>query len=528
MLVDGKIMIGKGEAPVYLLPQMLNRHGLIAGATGTGKTVTLKVMAEGLSDLGVPVFLADIKGDVSGTAASGHDSEKMQERLKNIGIDPANFRYSAYPCRFWDVFGKGGTPVRATISEMGPLLLSRLLGLTDVQEGVLNIVFKIADDKGWKLIDWKDLKSMLTYVGEHNTEFTTTYGNVTTQSIGAIQRNLLALENSGAVEFFGEPELDINDWISTDKNGKGIINILHCAELFQQPLLYSTFMLWLLSELFEMLPEVGDLDKPKLVFFFDEAHLLFADAPKVLLDKIVQVVKLIRSKGVGIYFITQSPADIPDEVLEQLNNRVQHALRSYTPAEQKAVKTAAQSFRPNPNFKTEDVIGNLGIGCALVSFLDEKGTPSIVQQTIICPPQSSMSSIDDATRSKIMSEDPLNAKYKNTVDNQSAYEMLQEANEKEAQQAQVQDSAKEMQQRLKEELAQDKLKREQYKLEGRDSKGRTQLERTLESAASSTARSVGRNVGKQITRGVLGTGNNIVSNAAGTLLGSLLGGLFKR
>ena len=426
MLQDNKILIGKGENPVYLLPAMANRHGLIAGATGTGKTVTLKVLAEGFSDMGVPVFLADIKGDVSGTALAGTDNEKMQERLQNVGVDPAAFKYTGYPCRFWDVFGKGGIPVRATVTDVGPVLLSRLLDLTDAQEGVLNIAFRVADDNGWELIDLKDLRAMLAWLGEHRADFVNTYGNVSSQSVGAIQRSLLALENDGAADFFGEPDLEIADWLTQAADGRGTVNILHCVELAQRPLLYATFMLWMLSELFESLPEVGDQDKPKLVFFFDEAHLLFSGAPKALVDKVVQVVKLIRSKGVGIFFITQSPSDIPDEVLAHLNNRIQHALRAYTPAEQKAVRAAAQSFRPNPKFKTEDAIGTMGTGVALVSMLDADGVPGVVEQATICPPQSSLNALDAAARAMLVVNDALYGKYSQAVDDRSAYEILTE------------------------------------------------------------------------------------------------------
>ncbi|MDD2957863.1 MAG: DUF853 family protein [Lachnospiraceae bacterium] len=540
MVTDGKILMGKGEEQVFLIPSMLNRHGLIAGATGTGKTITLKVMAEGLSDIGVPVFLADIKGDVSGTALSGTDSEKMQGRLTKVGINPAEFTYHGYPSRFWDVYGKGGTPVRATISDMGPLMLSRILDLTDVQEGVLNIVFKVADDKGWKLIDFKDLKAMLTYTGEHSKELMTTYGNVSSQSIGAIQRSLLTLEDAGAEQFFGEPNLDVTDWMQTDKDGHGIINVLHCVELYQHPALYATFMLWLLSELFEVMPEAGDADKPKMVFFFDEAHLLFNDAPKVLVEKIVQVVKLIRSKGIGIFFITQSPSDIPDDVLAQLNNRVQHALRAYTPAEQKAVRAAAQSFRPNPAFKTEDVIGSLGTGCALVSFLDEEGVPSIVQQAMICPPQSAMKALDDAARAQLITMNPLHDKYSAAIDNESAYEILNEqkqkadeekkaAEEAEAAKKQEEEAEKEKEKEQKEKDAEVLREARLAKAEATiKNGGRTSRKResVVEKGLSSAARSIGRDVGKQITRGILGSSHKTVEKAAGSLVSNLLGGLF--
>lgn len=534
MLQDDKILVGKGENPVYLLPKMANRHGLIAGATGTGKTVTLKVLAEGLSDLGVPVFLADIKGDVGGTALPGALNDKITERLQAVGVDPAAYTPTGYPCRFWDVFGKGGIPVRATVTDVGPLLLSRLLGLTDAQAGVLNIVFRVADDNGWDIIDFKDLRAMLTYVGKHHKEYATTYGNVTTQSVGAIQRALLSLEDDGAETFFGMPQLDIHDWMQPGPDGRGTINILHCVELAQKPLLYATFMLWMLSELYETLPEVGDADKPKLVFFFDEAHMLFADAPKALVDKVVQVVKLIRSKGVGIFFITQTPADIPDEVLAQLNNRVQHALRAYTPAEQKAVRTAAQSFRANPNFKTEDAIGSMGTGVALVSMLDEEGVPAVVEQATICPPRSSLNALDAATRALLTANDALYAKYKDAVDDRSAYEILDEQFEAEAAEKAEAEAEKQAEAEAK---AQAKAEREaererkaQYKAMGLDSQGRSPLERSLQKATKSTVRSMGRNFGKSITRGLLGNTNKTIRNAAGNFAGNivsdLLGNLF--
>lgn len=430
MYKDGKMLIGKSDKDfICMLPQMVNRHGLIAGATGTGKTITLKVMAETLSDMGVPVFLADIKGDVSGLCLPGTPSDKLKARLDKMGITDFNFR--GYPVKFWDVFGKKGHPVRTTISDMGPILLSRLMELSDVQTGVLNIVFRIADDKGLLLLDLKDLRSMLSYVGDNAKAFTTQYGNVSKQSVGAILRALMAIEDAGGDAFFGEPKLEIRDWLSRDCDGHGTINILHCVELYQKPILYSTFMLWLLNELFEVMPEVGDLDKPKIVFFFDEAHLLFNDAPKALVDKIVQVVKLIRSKGVGVYFITQNPSDLPDPVLAQLGNRVQHALRGYTPAEQKSIKAAAASFRPNKAFKTEEVIGDLGIGEALTSFLDEEGIPTMVMRTKILAPMSNMGSADEATRDKVIKSSDVYGKYEEAVDRESAFEILTEQNEAE-------------------------------------------------------------------------------------------------
>ncbi len=553
MLQDNKILVGKGDQPVYLLPNMSNRHGLIAGATGTGKTVTLKVLAEGFSDMGVPVFLADIKGDVSGTALAGTDGEKLRERLETVGVDPAAFKYTGYPCRFWDVFGKGGIPVRATVTDVGPLLLSRLLDLTDAQEGVLNIAFRVADDNGWELIDLKDLRSMLAYLGEHRADFVNTYGNVTSQSVGGIQRALLALENDGAADFFGEPDLEIADWMQTAADGRGMVNILHCVELAQRPLLYATFMLWMLSELFECLPEAGDPDKPKLVFFFDEAHMLFSDAPKALVDKVVQVVKLIRSKGVGIFFITQNPADIPDEVLAQLSNRIQHALRAYTPAEQKAVRAAAQSFRENPAFKTEEAIGQLGTGVALVSVLDAEGAPTVVERTTICPPASSMDGMDLAARAMLVANDALYAKYKDAVDERSAYEILDEQAQAAAQeqaqaeaQAQAEKEAKEAakaqaaaeKQALAEQKAAERAAREQeralqaqYKAEGRDKYGRTKMEQSIVKASRNTAKSMGRQLTKNITRGLLGNSSKTVRNAAsqfaGNMVSDLIGGFFK-
>ncbi|MGN1083855.1 MAG: helicase HerA-like domain-containing protein, partial [Lachnospiraceae bacterium] len=429
MVKDGKIWMSQNETPQFLYPKMANRHGLIAGATGTGKTITLKVMAEAFSSLGVPVFLADIKGDLSGMCQPGKESESMSKRIAKFGIE--DWTYTSFPTRFFDIFGKNGHPVRTTVSDMGPILLSRLLGLTAVQEGVLNIVFRVADDNGLLLIDLKDLKAMLQYVSEHREEYTLTYGNVSPQSAGAIQRALLALEDQGGNLFFGEPALDIMDWITTDASGRGMINILDSTELVQSPILYATFLLWLLTELFERLPEVGDADKPKLVFFFDEAHLLFRDMPKALTQKIEQVVKLIRSKGVGVYFISQSPSDIPDEVLAQLGNRIQHALRAYTPAEQKAVRTAAQTFRQNPAFDTSAAIMELGVGEALVSFLDEQGIPTMVERTFILPPQSLMGPVDAFTRNSVITSSPLDEKYGIAVDNHSAYEALTEQTAKE-------------------------------------------------------------------------------------------------
>jgi hypothetical protein len=422
MLIDGKLKIAVGTEPVYLHPKLANRHGLIAGATGTGKTVTLKTIAQSMSDAGIPTFLADIKGDVSGMAVAGEASEKLVVRLAGLGIE--NYDFHGCPTRFWDVYGEAGIPVRTTITEMGPVLISRLLGLSEVQEGVMNIVFHVADDNGLLLLDLKDLRSMVAYVGEHADEYTYSYGNVASQSIGAIQRALLNLEDAGGNAFFGEPALDIDDWFALDADGKGYVNILDCVRLVQSPLLYSTFLLWMLSELYERLPEVGDLDKPKMCFFFDEAHLLFDEAPKALLDKVEQIVKLVRSKGVGVYFITQSPTDIPDSVLAQLSNRVQHALRAYTPAEQKAVKAAAESFRTNPAFDTEAAISELATGEALISFLEEDGTPGIVQRAMVIAPACSMDAAPADAKDYIVANDQLKTKYAAEVDRESAYEIL--------------------------------------------------------------------------------------------------------
>jgi len=426
MYTDNSIYLGlSGDGKRVNMPlNMANRHGLIAGASGTGKTITMKVMAESFSDAGVPVFLCDVKGDVSGICQEGVQNEGMEKRIDKFGIRDC-FAYRGYPVTFWDIYQESGHPVRTTVSDMGPELLSRILGLTEAQTGVLNIVFRIADDKGLLLLDLKDLRAMLSYIGEHREEYASSYGNIASQSLGGILRALLPLENEGGDLFFGEPALDIRDWMRLSSDGRGMVNVLNCVKLIQNPTLYATFMLWMISELFEQLPEAGDLDKPKLVFFFDEAHMLFADAPKTLVQKIEQVVKLIRSKGVGIYFVTQSPGDIPDSVLAQLSSRVQHALRAYTPAEQKAVKAAAQAFRENPAFKTADVIMELGVGHALVSVLNEEGVPGIVEQTAIICPQSLMGPADEAHRKAAVSSDCME-KYDKGVDNESAYEMLED------------------------------------------------------------------------------------------------------
>lgn len=417
------ILIAKGEKDVHLLPQMANRHGMIAGATGTGKTVSLQSMAQQLSRIGVPIFLADVKGDLAGISQPGSESNaKVMERVRVLGL--TDFTFAGCPTVFWDVFGEQGHPVRATISDMGPVLLCRLLNLNDTQSGVLTMVFKIADDQGLLLLDLKDLRAMLQYVGDNSSEFTTQYGNVSAASVGAIQRNLLALEQQGGEAFFGEPALNLDDLLQTDPNGQGIVNILAADKLMLSGKVYSTFLLWLLSELFERLPEVGDQEKPKLAFFFDEAHLLFSDVPKPLLERVEQVVRLIRSRGVGVYFISQNPDDLPDTILGQMGNRVQHALRAFTPRDQKAVRVAAQTFRTNPNLDIERAIGELAVGEALVSILDENGAPGIVERALICPPQSQIGPIRPGERQAIIQQSVVYGQYENAIDRESAYEKL--------------------------------------------------------------------------------------------------------
>ena len=526
MLNDRKIWLAQSDKNLYLLPSMAHRHGLIAGATGTGKTITMKVMAESFSDLGVPVFMADVKGDLSGMCRPGADSENMRSRIARFGME--NFQYKAYPTRFWDIFGEKGHPVRVTISEMGPVLLSRLLNLTEVQAGVLNIVFKVADEHGLLLLDLKDLRAMLQYVGDNRAEFTTMYGNVSSASVGAIQRALLSFEGEGGELFFGEPALDIRDWMRSDIDGRGYINILSSDRLIQSPTVYSTFLLWMLTELFEKLPEVGDLDKPRMIFFFDEAHLLFDGAPKALVQKIVQVVKLIRSKGVGVYFISQSPSDIPNDVLAQLSNRVQHALRAYTPDEQKAVRAAARSFRKNPGFDTEEVLMALGVGEALVSFLDEEGVPSVAERAFILPPQSLMGPAEERAVQSLIVSDEFDLKYRENVDRESAYEILVRANEElelrrrqeaEAAAAEKQRQKEEAQaerQRLKEEAAAEKQRqreaaaaekqrmKEEAAAQREAEKEAERRKKTFQRAASNAASSVARSVSSNIVNSIIG------------------------
>lgn len=470
--------IAKTDEFLGLLPRMANRHGLIAGATGTGKTVTLRVLAEHFSRIGVPVFMADVKGDLSGLAHEGGDHPKVMERVDLLGL--SDFAPESFPVVFWDLFGEQGHPVRTTISEMGPLLLARLLNLNPTQEGILTLVFKVADDQGLLLLDLKDLQAMVRFVGDNAKEFRTTYGNISSASVGAIQRALLSLEHQGAEMFFGEPALNLDDLMQTDSKGRGVINILAADKLIQTPKIYATFLLWLIAELFEQLPEVGDPEKPGVVFFFDEAHLLFDDPPEALLDKIEQVVRLIRSKGVGVYFVTQNPLDIPDAILGQLGNRIQHALRAFTPRDQKAVRAAAQTFRTNPKLDVEQAITEVGVGEALVSFLDSKGIPSPVERALICPPTSRLRLLDFEERDKVRAGSIVGDYYDNEIDRVSAYEkLLERAKQKEEEENQ---SAKSSRTR-KTNSAGD----------------------IFGAAAKSAARSFGTQLGRQIIRGVLGS-----------------------
>ena len=490
------------ENELVLLPALANRHGLITGATGTGKTITLQVLAERFSSIGVPVFMADVKGDLSGLAAPGVDSPKLKQRLDSLGV--SDWAPAKFPAAFWDVSGAQGHPVRATISDMGPILLSRLLNLNDTQAGVLQLVFKIADDNGLLLLDLKDLRAMVQHVGEHAKEFTTEYGNVSAASIGAIQRSLLTLGEQGGEAFFGEPMLDINDLMQTE-DGKGIVNILAADKLMASPRLYSTFLLWLLSELFEQLPEVGDVEKPKLVFFFDEAHLLFNEASPALLEKIEQVVRLIRSKGVGVYFVTQNPLDIPDTVLGQLGNRVQHALRAFTPRDQKAVKTAAETLRANPAFDAAAAITELGVGEALLSFLDEKGRPNVVERAFVLPPASRIGPLAAEERQAVIKASLVYGVYENQLDRESAYEKLK-GNAAAARQGQNQ---AQMPSSAPEAVAQGGgwLDGLGEVFGGRPSSGGRARggDSIMEAAAKSAARAIGSQVGREIIRGVLGS-----------------------
>ena len=557
MYHDGKIWVGNsGDERVYIYPKMANRHGLIAGATGTGKTVTLKVLAESFSDAGVPVFLADVKGDLAGMCMFGTENENVKKRVDAMGLAAEGFDFSSYPTTYWDIYGEKGMPLRATISEMGPLLLGRILDLNETQSDILTIIFKIADDEGLLLLDTKDLKSMIQYVSDHAKDYAMEYGNMAKQSLAAILRSVVALEAEGGDKFFGEPAVSIADWLCTDCSGKGAIQVLDCQKLINNPNMYSTFMLWMMAELFETLPEAGDRPKPKMVFFFDEAHLLFDNASKTLLSKIEQVVKLIRSKGVGIYFITQNPADIPDDVLGQLGNKVQHALRAYTPKEQKAAKAAAMSFRENPEIDTFDVLSQLGTGEALISVLDEEGIPTIVKQCTILPPQSQMGALDDEVRKSEIVNNLLYTKYTQELDRDSAYEYLTKKVAAEAEEAAEAKAAAEAEKlRLKEEAAAEKQRikeaeaaekqrlkeieaaekqrlREEEAKKKAEEKEKAAKERKVKSAVKSVASSatgtIGRELGKTIGDSIGGSfGKKIGGNVGASLGRGLLSTLFK-
>lgn len=516
MYYNEKLLIGKNGSgeELSILPQMANRHGVITGASGSGKTITLKVMAESFSDAGVPVFLADVKGDIAGTAVTGEVNENIQKRLDKLGIK--EFEAKAFPVRFWDLYGKDGHPIRATVESVGPEILSIMLGLSEAQEGNLAIAFAIAKDENLALVDLKDLRAVLQYVSENKDSYSTRYGNITTQSIGVIQRSLLTLENQGADHFFGQPALEIKDFFATE-DGRGVINILHAVTLFESPDMYAAFLLWLLTTLFSSLPEVGDLDKPKLVFFFDEAHLLFHNMPGYRLKRIVQIVKLIRSRGVGLYFISQSPTDIPDEILAQLGNRVQHSLRAYTPSEQKSVRAAAQAFRVNPKFDTEKAILELGTGEALVSFQDEKGAPSIVERVTILPPQSQMGAIDGMTRNKIINNSPLCGKYDEAENPESAAEIIeQKAETKAAEEKAREEAALAAKQQAEANKAAAKAADEQAKL--------AEKERKAAERAASTAKSKQKTLGDRFLGNVVGS---LGSTVGRKITNKILKDLFK-
>ena len=527
MISDNKIWVGSTEAgeKAFLLPAMSNRHGLIAGATGTGKTTTLKVLAESFSDLGVPVFIADVKGDVSGLAMPGTDSEDMQSRIARFGLAEAGFTYEGYPITLWDIYGEKGIPLRTTISEMGPLLLSRILNLNELQSDLLTIAFKIADDNQLLLVDIKDLKALLNYIDQNSAKYAQDYGKISSASVGVIIRALVALEAAGGDKFFTDPALNVADWLTTGPNGKGMIHILDSSSLIHDGKLYSTFLLWLLAELFEMMPEVGDLEKPKMVFFFDEAHLLFSDAPKALLDKIELVVKLIRSKGVGVYFCTQNPRDIPDNVLAQLSNKIEHGLRAFTPAEQKVVRAVSESYRENPALDTYEAILNLGTGEAVVSFLQEDGTPSIVEKIAVLPPKSSFGTMPDADREQNTKGSLLYSKYAEAKDPDSAYEFLQRRGQQEAEEKAAAEAEalrlKEEEKQAKEE-AKLREKEEKAALKAAEKEAR-ERERAIKQVGSSVAGTVGRQVGK----GVGGMFGSFGKTLGGNTGASLFRGIFQ-
>jgi uncharacterized protein len=511
---EGSIFVGASRTPddSYQKPEELllkyaNRHGIVTGATGTGKTVTLQILAEGFSDAGVPVFCADIKGDLSGIAVAGEEKEVLRTRAETIKLTPYDYR--DFPVIFWDLFGEKGHPIRATVSEMGPLLLSRLMNLTEAQEGVMNIAFRIADEEGLLLLDMKDLQSLLSHLVERADEISARYGNVNKASVGAIQRSLLILEEQGGKHFFGEPALRISDLMRTTPDGRGAISVLAADKLMMNPRLYATFLLWLLSELFEQLPEVGDPDKPKLVFFFDEAHLLFDEAPKALVDRVEQVVRLIRSKGVGVYFVTQNPLDVPETVLAQCGNRIQHALRAYTPREQKAVKTAADTFRPNPDFNSMTAITQLGVGEALVSLLEAKAVPSVVQRTLIRPPSSRMGPITDAERQRIVAASPVSGQYDQTIDRESAFEMLQKRAVEAARVAEEEQRADQKESSsgpwTLPDFGGDQTDRRDRSRTTYSRPRTSNRQSVAEAAIKSVVRSVGSSLGRALVRGILGS-----------------------
>ena len=538
MYIDNKILIGKSkDKELFIVPNKANRHGLITGASGSGKTITLKVMAESFSSIGVPVFLADVKGDLAGMCLPGESNEKIQERLEGIGIK--DFSFKGFPTVFWDVFAKSGHPVRTTLQSVGPTILSRMLGLNETQEGVLAIIFKIARENELPLIDLKDLRLLLQYVAENSRQYTITYGNIAAQSVGSIQRSLLMLEEQGGDYFFGEPAIDINDFIKINENGLGNINVLHATELYKQPTLYACFLLWLLTAINGTLPEVGDLDKPKMVFFFDEAHLLFDELPDYMLTQVIQIVKLIRSKGVGLYFISQSPKDIPDEILAQLGNKVQHTLRAYTPAEQKVIKAVADSYRANPEFNTEEAISALGTGEALISFMNEKGEPNVVEKATILPPQSQIGAIDDSIRLMVVSKSTFMGKYDTVIDRESAFEILsKEMEEKRAAEQEVIKAKEEK--KLKEEQEkeqakaekeaekirkeEEKAKKEEEKAEEKARKEEERIKKELEKEAEKARKNSWQyKVGKQAERMANSTINSVARKVANNVLKNLFG-----
>ena len=538
MYIDNKILIGKSkDKELFIVPNKANRHGLITGASGSGKTITLKVMAESFSSMGVPVFLADVKGDLAGMCLPGESNEKIQERLEGIGIK--DFSFKGFPTVFWDVFGKSGHPIRATLQSIGSTILSRMLGLNETQEGVLAIIFKIARESGYELIDLKDLRLLLQYVAENSKQYTITYGNIASQSVGSIQRSLLMLEEQGGDYFFGEPAIDINDFIKINENGLGNINVLHATELYKQPTLYACFLLWLLTAINGTLPEVGDLDKPKMVFFFDEAHLLFDELPDYMLTQVIQIVKLIRSKGIGLYFISQSPKDIPDEILAQLGNKVQHTLRAYTPAEQKVIKAVADSYRANPEFNTEEAISALGTGEALISFMNEKGEPNVVEKATILPPQSQMGSIDDSIRLMVVSKSAFMGKYDTVVDRESAFEILSKEmeekrtveqeiikakEEKKLQEEQEKEQAKAEKEAEKIRKEEEKIRKEEERAEEKARKEEERIKKELEREAEKARKNSWQyKVGKQAERTANSTINSVARKVANNVLKNLFG-----